>query len=215
VGAGSARKWPVARESTLIRSIPRIDRRGLDLVNALYTIHARSPETWEALLQHLQAEFPFVSRLFFPPDPGGGRIALGWEDRRFPGVELTAREMSEGMFAYCAILAAILAPDWPAVLAFDEPDAHVHPSAIRRLIGLLEDLTDKTSVVITTHSDRLLDYLNDPGKSIVTCDPVPDGVRLERLDQEALKRWREVYSMSDLRRQGHLDHQNQDDPLEL
>lgn len=54
----------------------RIDRRGLDLVNALYTLHNDHPARWDELFAAFTAEFPFVARLEFPADPTGGRIAL-------------------------------------------------------------------------------------------------------------------------------------------
>lgn len=195
-------------DSASIAPASRIDRRGLNLINALYHLQANHPEEWEELLDAFRAEFPFVARIHFPADPAGGRIALAWGDRRYPGVQLRGHQMSEGMTAYLCLLAAILSPDPVAAIGFDEPDAHLHPSALRRVVELLERLSTKTTVFVATHSDRFLDFLTDPAGSIRVCEPTNAGVTIRPLDGEALNEWRRDYSLSELRERGHLDSSN-------
>jgi predicted ATPase len=210
-GRDAREAGPSPRESAALIPVRSLDRRGLDLVNALYTIHTYHPQTWAEILRHFIEEFPQVERITFPPDPGGARLALGWNDRWHPGALLSAHHMSEGMLSFLALLTAILAPDRPTLLAFDEPDAHLHPSAIRRLVHVLEEASEKTSVLVVTHSSELLELLSDPAGSVLTCQSGPTGTRLESLDREALGAWLEEYSMTDLRNRGFLDSTN-DDP---
>jgi predicted ATPase len=165
-------------------------------------------EAWEELMAAFRAEFPFVQRLEFPADPAGGRIALSWRDRRYPGVRLQGHQMSEGMTAYLCLLAAILSPEPAAAIAFDEPDVHLHPSAMRRLVYLLEKASERTAVFVTTHSDRLLDFLSDPAGSLRVCEPKDGGVTVQSLDRGALDEWRKDYSLAELRERGHLDSSN-------
>ncbi|MCC6558937.1 MAG: AAA family ATPase [Polyangiaceae bacterium] len=187
-----------------------LDRRGLNLVNALYYLkNSDDSGAWAELLRAFQAEFPFVKDLVFPADRGG-RISVGWWDLRYPGHAFTAYDMSEGMLTYLCLLAAILSPTWTTILALDEPDRHLHPSALRRVVSLLEQASEKMAVVVATHSDRLLDALSDPAGSIRVCTPTDQGVRIEKLDREALESWRERYSISELRARGHLDPSNTD-----
>lgn len=130
------------------------------------------------------------------------------------GVKLHAHQLSSGMLAYLGLLAAVLSPSPAAALGFDEPDLHLHPSLLRRAVSLFEQASDSSAVVVATHSDRMLDFLADPARSIRVCEATERGVELRRLDEAALKEWRERYSMSELRSRGQLDPTNADSSFE-
>lgn len=198
-------------QSVIIAPQPRLDRRGLDLINALYSLHSDHQAEWDELLRAFCAEFPFVARLEFPADPAGGRVALGWRDKRFPGERMFGyHQMSTGMITFLCLLVALLSPDAPAAICFDEPDAHLHPSALRRLVHLMERAATRTAVFVATHSDRFLDFLSDPAASLRICEPTADGVLIRPVDAEAVDEWRKEYSLSQLRERGHLDPRNAD-----
>lgn len=196
-------------DSAIVLRTPSLSRRGLDLVNALFHIQNEDALAWDELLDAFRAEFPFVVRIEFPPDPSGGRIGLGWRDKRFPGIRMSGYQMSEGMLSFLCLLATIFSAEPTSILGFDEPDLHLHPSAVRRLVHLLEQKSHKTPVIIATHSDRLLDYLSDPAGSIRVCEPTADGVEIKSLDRAALDEWRQNYRVSELRERGHLDSSNE------
>lgn len=195
-------------DGVVLAPCPRIDSRGLDLINALHYLQSSHPDEWDELERNFKAEFPFVQRLEFPADPAGGRIGLAWRDRRYPGVRMHGHQMSEGMATYLCLLAAILTPEPATAIAFDEPDRHLHPSALRRVAHLLERLSERTAVFVATHSDRFLDYLSDPAGSLRVCEPSNEGVTIRPLDREALDAWRAEYTLSELRERGHLDPSN-------
>jgi predicted ATPase len=192
-------------DSAILAPAPRIEPRGLNLVNALYHLQSNHHEAWEELINAFRAEFPFVQRIEFPPDPAGGRVALFWRDQRYSNVRMQGHQMSEGMTSYLCLLAAILSPEPAAAIAFDEPDVHLHPSAMRRLVYLLEKASERTAVFVATHSDRFLDFLSDPAGSLRVCEPKDGGVTIQSLNREALDAWREKYSLAELRTRGHLD----------
>ncbi len=195
-------------DSAILAPAPRLDQRGFNLVNALYHLHAEHFDTWQELMAAFSAEFPFVTRLEFPADPGGGKVALAWRDLRNPAQRMHGFQMSEGMLSYLCLLTAILSPEPATAIAFDEPDAPLHPSAIRRLVHLLEEASKRTAVIVTTHSDRFLDYLSDPAGSLRVCEPTQEGVVIKPLDRAALDAWRSDYSLSELRAKGYLDTTN-------
>jgi predicted ATPase len=196
------------RSSATIRPQPHLDPRGFDVILTLFSLQQSYPERWAALLRSVQREFPFVSRLFFPPDPGGSKVALAWEDVRFPA-PLSAEQMSEGMWSLLTLLAAIVPPNPPGLVAFDEPDAHLHPSALRAVVGLLEELAAVTTVVVTSHSSAILDDLSDPVASLRVASASEDGASLASLDADAMAAWVALYGgPSVLRRRGLLDDSN-------
>lgn len=197
-----------ARDSVVLSTQEFVGREGLGLAAALYNLHTDHGDAWGRLERAFKGEFPFVRRIVFPADPGGSRISFAIEDQRFSGRKIYASEMSDGMIVYLCLLSLILHPQQKGVLALDEPDAHLHPSALRRLMALAHEQHGTRALVIATHSNVLLDELRDPAASVRIVEPSPEGARIRRLDPDALTAWRTDYSLSDLRRTGLLDSSN-------
>jgi predicted ATPase len=197
-----------ARDALVISTEGFVGREDLGLATALYNLHTDHCDAWERLLRAFRAEFPFVKRIVFPPDPGGSRISFAMEDDRFPGRRIYASEMSDGMIVYLCLLSMIVHPNQYGVLAFDEPDAHLHPSAVPRLLALAHEKHGDRALLIVTHSNALLDELRDPAASIRIVEPTKEGARIRKLDAEALRAWRAECPLSEMRRTGLLDPSN-------
>ncbi len=157
----------------------RIRSSGRDLLNALHTLSHESLSAWEALLSDVRAVFPWCQSIRFPPGPGRGLITLTWVDSR-SGATLYLEDMSEGMRVFLALLAALHAPDEPALITFDEPERSLHPRAIQRFVKVMESRAEKVPIVVATHSDRLLDHLEFPTESLrITRFSSASGVQVE------------------------------------
>jgi predicted ATPase len=196
------------RDSLILSSESQVGREGSGLATALYNLQNDHDDAWKTLLRAFQAEFPFARRLLFPPDPGGSRIGIAYEDARFGGARVYASQMSDGMISFLCLLALILHPGRHGALGLDEPDAHLHPSALRRLVSLAHSPSGLRTLVIATHSDRLLDFLREPARSIRLVDSTPTGAQIRTIDAASLAAWRETYSLADMRAHGLLDQSN-------
>ena len=93
-----------------------------------------------------------------------------------------------------------------SVLVLDEPDLHLHPGLIVRLVEMLEATGRLTSVLVATHSDRLLDALDEPARSVRVAELTAGlETRIRHLKPEALERWTEDYvGVGSIRANGHL-----------
>lgn len=149
----------------LVERTVRVAASGRNLLNALRTLSQEYPREWRALLTDLNAVFPWCQSVLFPPGAGRGRITLTWIDSR-SGATLYLDDMSEGMRVYLALLAALHAPDTPALIAFDEPERSLHPRALRRFVHVMESRAEAVPILVATHADRLLDFLEEPAKSL-------------------------------------------------
>jgi predicted ATPase len=110
------------------------------------------------------------------------------------------------MLSYLAFVALFRLDKKPAsLLAFDEPDLHLHPQLLMRVLDFFENMARDRPVLVATHSDRLLDGLQAPERSVVLCELSAEGAtRLVRPDAKALARWLERYrGLGDLRGAGH------------
>lgn len=198
------------RAPTFVGPAARIHARGLELANALASIRDNSPSAWGALLDDVKFGFPFVGGLSFPA-VAGGRISMKWQDTR-RAMDSYADHMSDGMLAYLILLAAVHSTEPASVLGFDEPEAHLHPTLLGRIVARLEEKAEAgTPIVIATHSDALLDHLAQPEQAVLLCtNDDQRGTRLrEPMTHEELTYWRKTYTMSVLRQRGQLDTPNE------
>ena len=77
------------------------------------------------------------------------------------GRAFEARELSDGTLHYLCLLASLLSPRPPALLALNEPEGSLHPSLYLPLAELIADASADSQIWITTHSQELADHLLD------------------------------------------------------
>jgi predicted ATPase len=90
------------------------------------------------------------------------------------------------------------------LLAFDEPELHLHPGLLGRVLQLFEDASTRYPVILATHSDRLLDDLPEPAACVRVCEIDPEyRTQLRQLDAAQLAKWTERYrGLGDIRASG-------------
>ena len=135
-------------------------------------------------------------------------------------VEFDASSMSDGTLRALATLMAafqvVLPHGYPSVVGIEEPETALHPAAMRALVDALDDATQRTQVILTTHSADLLSGRDvGPGQVLVVRNrggqtritPVAPASR-EIIEKE-------LYSLDELQRmdkldldEGDLDRQN-------
>ncbi len=195
-----------ARASVLLQPAERLAVFGSNLANAFHTLrNERSREHWEATMDlvrmGLGGEIESVNTR---ADAGGGAIAIALEIRDQDEL-LPAHAISDGQLAYLCFVALYRLNAERSLLAFDEPELHMHPELLVRVVQLFEDLARTHPVVLATHSDVLLDALSEPARAIRVCELQDGAVRLHRLDEPALRRWMERYrGVGHLRSEGYL-----------
>ncbi|MDM8552805.1 AAA family ATPase [Desulfobacterales bacterium HSG2] len=85
-----------------------------------------------------------------------------WEGSEKP---VSLRKASDGTMRLLAYQILLSYPEVPPLIAIEEPERNLHPSALKEMANLLEQLAERTQVIITTHSSRLLDAFNLRGLS--------------------------------------------------
>jgi predicted ATPase len=195
------------RGSALLSPADHLDRLGLNLASAFHALkNGFGRAHWEKTLECVQLGLgQHIEDVVTWADPGGGNVGLSL---KIAGLDLPipTSQLSDGMLSYLAFVALFrLDRKPPSLLAFDEPDLHLHPHLLMRVLDFFETMAQDRPVLLATHSDRLLDALRAPERSVVLCEVGPDGAtRLLRPDAGALARWLERYrGLGDLRGAGH------------
>ena len=124
--------------------------------------------------------------------------------RESSGISVPAVRLSDGTLRWLALLAILLNPAPPPVTCIDEPELGLHPDAIHTLADLLVEASTRTQLIVTTHSDALLDAFTDTPEVVCVCEKVEGSTVIQRLDKEHLKFWLDQYSLGKLWMSGEI-----------
>jgi predicted ATPase len=112
--------------------------------------------------------------------------------------------VSDGTLRFLFLLTLLNQPESPPLICIEEPESGLHPDVIHKVAELLVEASERTQIIVTTHSEQLVSALSDVPEAVVICERDQDGTQLQRLDAESLKEWLEDYSLGDLWRKGEL-----------
>lgn len=115
---------------------------------------------------------------------------------------IPATRLSDGTLRYLFLIALLLDPTPPPLICIEEPEIGLHPDLLLAVAEMLIEASQRTQLIVTTHSDALVSALSP--ESVLICDRDDRGSHLRRLDPEPLKKWLENYSLGDLWRSGEI-----------
>jgi predicted ATPase len=115
---------------------------------------------------------------------------------------IPATRLSDGTLRYLFLIALLLDPTPPPLICIEEPEIGLHPDILPAIAEMLIEASQRTQLIVTTHSDALVSALSP--ESVLICDRDDRGSHLRRLDPEKLKKWLENYSLGDLWRMGEI-----------
>lgn len=193
-------RWPNEVEPT-----DRVHRFGTNLANCFNALKNRDAEVWERVLDQARLALGRELRDILILPPGRREVALEARFTNIPDRTVPIEVLSEGQLSFLLLIALVELDDSRSVLAFDEPEIHLHPQLLVNALYLFERAAESCPVILATHSDRLLDALEDPVKSVILCELDEKGAtRLLRPDEGKLKLWLENYrGLGSLRGEGY------------
>ena len=115
---------------------------------------------------------------------------------------IPASRLSDGTLRYLFLMALLLDPTPPPVICIEEPEIGLHPDILPTIAEMLIEASQRTQLIVTTHSDALVSALMP--ESVLVCEQDERGSHLRRLDFEKLKKWLENYTLGDLWRMGEI-----------
>jgi predicted ATPase len=115
-----------------------------------------------------------------------------------------ASRLSDGTLRWLMLLIVLLDPAPPPVICIDEPELGLHPDMLPTLADLLVDASTRTQLIVTTHSDSLLDSFTETPEVVCVCEKVDGSTVIRRLDKERLKVWLGEYSLGKLWASGEI-----------
>jgi predicted ATPase len=133
----------------------------------------------------------------------GGTVQVFFHEGRFT---VPATRLSDGTLRYLCLLAILCHPSPPPLVCIEEPELGLHPDVLPTVVELLKEASERTQLVVTTHSDVLVDALTDWPESVLVAEKTQAGTSLARLNPDELAPWLQKYRLGQLWTRGETGH---------
>jgi predicted ATPase len=177
------RRWEFGPESS-VRESCRADVRTdvlserFDNLPARLSVLMGKPAVKRRLIERLGDLAPGFDDLVVIPEGGRLQLYLTEGTRSVP-----ARRLSDGTLRYLCLLAILLDPEASSLVVIEEPELGLHPDALPALRDLMLEASEKTQLMVTTHSTQLADALTDHAESVLVCEKKGHSSKVTRLTQ--------------------------------
>ena len=156
---------------------------------------------WTRFNELMHKFLPRFKRLSTKVSAGSVQVYLHEEGLSVP---VPATRLSDGTLRFLALLAILLNPHSATLICIEEPELGLHPDAMSLLADLLTEASEKTQLIVTTHSDVLVSALTEHVESVLVCEYLENGTTLQRLETDKLKFWLEKYRLGEVWRLGKI-----------
>jgi predicted ATPase len=165
----------------------------------LNRIKTRHPQASRAILDGLADLYDGISD--FNVLIEGGTVQVFFTEGDFV---IPATRLSDGTLRYLCLLTILCDPDPPPLICIEEPELGLHPDVLPKLADHLLEASNRTQLIVTTHSDVLVDAMSDQPEAVVVCEKHHGSSEMSRLSADDLKVWLGKYRLGELWIRGEL-----------
>jgi len=131
----------------------------------------------------------------------GGTVQIFFTEKEY---HIPATRLSDGTLRYLSLLAILYSPSKPSLLCLEEPELGLHPDILPTIAEILKEVSQETQIVVTTHSDIIIDALSLTPEDVIVCENSNGYTVMQRLDKNDLSEWLERYSLGELWSKGEI-----------
>ncbi|MBI4769084.1 MAG: AAA family ATPase [Chloroflexi bacterium] len=199
------REWAFGRNTVFRepqRSDLRTDRLEEDFSNLGLFLNRlrRNPKAKAALLVALRDLYEGLTD--FDVSIEGGTVQVFFTEGEYT---IPATRLSDGTLRYLCLLAILCDPEPPPLIGIEEPELGLHPDILPKLADLMvEAASRRTQLVVTTHSDVLVDAFTERPECVVVCEKHNGQTEMKRLEAVQLAHWLEKYRLGELWTRGEV-----------
>jgi len=199
------REWHFGRDSEYRKPQPsdqRRDRLSEKFENIALIINRiqHNPKAKKELTEHLKYLYNGLTDVVITIVEGG-YTQIYFIEGEF---SIPATRLSDGSLRYLCLLAILLDPTPPPLICIEEPELGMHPDILPKIADLLIAASERTQIVMTTHSDVLIDALSEHPEAILVCEKHEGSTNIRRLDPETMSHWLQQYRLGQLWSMGEI-----------
>lgn len=135
----------------------RLSQTGDNLPNVIQYLREQHPERLEEIFSVLRQRVPRLEKFDAAILPDG-RLLLSLKDATFDEPVL-ARFASDGTLKLLAYLIQLHDPEPPPLIGIEEPENFLHPRLLPELAEECDQASERTQLIVTTHSPFFIDPL--------------------------------------------------------
>jgi len=117
---------------------------------------------------------------------------------------LPATRLSDGTIRYLCLLAVLCHPQPPPLVCLEEPELGLHPDLLPGLADLFVEASHRMQLIVTTHSDTLVDGFTKVPEAVVVCEKREGSTEMYRKTSTELTKWLKDYGLGQLWRRGEI-----------
>lgn len=188
------------RKPMLPTSEKRLLSDGTNLPQILNTIKINHKSSYQKIVEKLNevnAQFKGIDFHFI-----GGNIELMLEESNF-NASVHVSNISDGTLRYLCLLSILFNPDRGEFICIEEPENFLHPDMISNISNAILDASGDSSLVIPTHSDRLLNHFEIEHVRVFEKNNENASVVLTHTKKE-FEGWYEDFSLGNMWRAGDI-----------
>ena len=178
----------------------RLSSNGGNLTSILNRIKINNKSYYNKIVDSLKAINPQYNGIDF--NLIGINIELMLEEKGFER-SIHVTHISDGTLRFLCLLAIIHNPERGRLVCIDEPENGLHPDMIREFVDSMNNVSNETQFIISTHSDHILNNLSV--ENVLVCEKDDDnGTIINTFRDKDFVEWAAQYSTGKLWRDGDL-----------
>jgi len=131
----------------------------------------------------------------------GGTVQVFFTEGEFT---IPSTRLSDGTLRYLCLLAILCDPDPPSVICIEEPELGLHPDVLPKIADLFIAASEKTQLIVTTHSDIIVDAMTELPEAIIVCEKHSGQTIMKHLEPKKIENWLKKYRLGDLWVKGEI-----------
>lgn len=155
------------------------DPYGRNLGERLFSLQKSSPEIFSQIVSATRSVLGLPTNI--EPRESEDRDRFYFVQME-PGLQYPVHQMgvSSGTLRMLALMTALFGEAGTNLIGIEEPENHIHPTALASFAEYLLKARDRVQILVTTHSPLLLDFLNEPAAICVVRHTDQLGTRVMR-----------------------------------
>ncbi len=166
---------------------------------APYLLHLKNEhkETYNEILESIRIVNPFFNDFLLDVMSFGEKqkVNLSWRQKG-SDYPMQPYHFSDGTIRFICLVTALLQPNPPSTIIFDEPELGLHPYAVEILAELIKSASQRMQVIVSTQAPALVDCFSL--EDIIVVNRENGESTFKRMDEQEFSSWLEEYSLGDL-----------------
>ena len=172
----------------MVASIPRDFIKPIKF--SLYELQQNHPHSYNDILLSIRAIAPYFDYAVL----GANKESFRW--KHVSGEVFGSHQLSAGTLRFISLATLLFQPNPLKTIVIDDPELSLHPKAIAVLAEIIESVSKKAQIIMTTQSVELANYFSP--EDFIVADYENGETKLSRPNEKDLEVWLEEYGMGDI-----------------